>query len=281
MSSKVKPVVASLLIAPLVLTGCVCYGSTVWVEETRELSFSAAALEKLAVNTHNGGVEVTGHEDRDDAQVLVTCKGGGRTQESAQACLEAIELVSETDPAKTHRLGWKWRSLRQSDWSANVAFEVDMPSRLALGVETHNGGITVREINGACALTTHNGGVFVRAGEVPLNVETHNGGIDATCGGERIELLTHNGGVRLNASAGRQLGGGIETHNGGIVITVGEETATELSCTTHNGRVTCDVPWQVSEISKRSAKGIIGKGGAQFSARTHNGTVKIVKATSQ
>ena len=262
----------------VVFSGCCSgCGRKVWVEKTQELTFTAADLGEVSVETHNGSVVITGAADREQGEATVKIKAGGKTQESAAACMEAIELVSTTEGSK-HQLGWKWRTEKQPDWAAQVGFTVEVPQRLGATVRTHNGGVVVRNIAGACDLETHNGGVNVTAGAAPLRAETHNGGIEATTSGESVSLVTHNGGIELNAAACARLGGEVVTHNGGIRVTMSPNTSTELSCSTANGRIQCGVPWKVASMSRNEARGTIGEGGAALKIETYNGGIKIDQA---
>lgn len=256
--------------------GCVAWPA-VWVEETADFSVPAADVTELNIRTHNGRVEVNGEADREEIVVEVTKKAGGLTVTSAQACLDAIEIVSDSGSAGRHRLGWRWQGIRAPDWRARVSFSINAPTRLAVDVETHNGGIVVEGIDGECDLDTHNGSVSAVCGAEPLRAHTHNGSIHATTAAEEIVLTSHNGRIEVDAAQSKLLGGRVVTHNGRIRLRVNEETGADISCITHNGRITSEVPLRVTLMRRGRARGTLGDGGPDLHIETHNGSIRILE----
>jgi hypothetical protein len=271
-------IVASLLnLAP---AGCVLDQPKVWVEQSEEFAVPAGSLEGLILVTHNGKISVAGEEGRDDIVVTVHRKAGGKDEASASACLEAITVQSAAEGDTEHKISWTWATPKHRDWGAEVSYRVQMPARFAVNATTHNGAITARGIEGACAAKTHNGAVDVSAGAAPLTIRTHNGKITASSAASRVDLETHNGGVELDAAEAKALGGRVVTHNGAIRLIVGPDTDTELICKTRIGGISCDAPWHGVEKTKRSAKGTLGNGGSELVAETHNGGISIKQAGS-
>jgi len=269
---------AALLLVGLPCVGAGCsWGPKVWVERTETHSIPAADINRLIVETHNGGVSALGESGRADVAVTAKIRGGGKTRKSAEACLAAIELISERSGTVDHRLAWRWTKTRHDDWSADVAYRIIAPSRLALDVDTHNGGVTVREFAGDCRLITHNGGVKAEGIAGRLHAHTHNGGISASVSGEHVVLQTHNGGVHLDAGATRRIGGEVTSHNGGLRIDLGKQTATELTCETHNGGLNCSADLKNMHASRTRVFGQLGDGGPPLTVRTYNGGVRIVQ----
>ncbi|HNO78532.1 MAG TPA: DUF4097 family beta strand repeat-containing protein [Phycisphaerae bacterium] len=258
--------------------GCNQMRAKVWVEQIDELTFDADGLNKIAVTTHNGPITFNGDADRDDVQVVVTRKGGGKNTESANAALAAIEIVSEATDDGTHNLGYRWSTQKHVDWQANVAFEVSMPAHLMARARSHNGPIAAKQIEAACDFATHNGRISVDAPVASISAETHNGAIDAACSGQSVHLASHNGPIKLIAHSPANLNGSATTHNGSINVTVPKSTNTRLSCRTGNGSIHCDVPWAETKRSRRSATGVLGDGSGEFKVETHNGSIRVQEA---
>lgn len=290
--NRQRHIVALLLIGGLVgFAGC-SIGPKHWATATDILTVSAADLDELRIDTHNGKITVIGRDDdREDIQVTVKRKGGGETVASAEACLEAIEIVSEDAGDNAHQLGWRLDGLKESDWHIQVSFDVTMPRRMAaratthnggvkiagIGdtyVKTHNGGVVVDGVSGACDVVTHNGGVKVVADGSPVRARSYNGGIYAACGSGDVELESHNGAITLDTRDATRLAGDVRTYNGGIRVKIGEASSTTFDCNTHNGRIDCG-PCDERDRDKRSATCVAGAGEQHVSVTTHNGGIRI------
>ena len=300
MSRRLGTVVVVMLSASALLTGCSWSGFKVWVEDTRQLSIPVAGLEAIDVATHNGALTVTGQAGRDAIEVTIQRKAGGLTIEDAEACLAAIEIVSQaTGPdGKTHKLAWRWLTPRRHTWSAAVAFTILMPPQLALRATTHNGRVEATGLaadvhalshNGRMQLAsdagsvyaeTHNGRIHATTAGPQVELKSHNGSIQVTAAGaEHINLETHNGGIRADLTAAKPVGGRIVTYNGSMTVAFSDETSADLACSTRNGRIRSEIPWQVTEMSRSRAKGKVGDGGSALEIETHNGGIRLVRAS--
>lgn len=283
---------AFCMIASLsVLAGCTLQPKH-WAQSTDQLSIPAADVDRLNVQTHNGKITVTGDDGAGD-KILVTVKrrGGANSVESAQQCLDAIEIVSQSGESRSHDLNWRFASPKQRGWRTQVSFDVTLPTRLAATITTHNGGVHVKDIN-ECQVTTHNGGVTAEGirGKTDVNTHnggvkiastggtvrahTHNGGITAACPSGQFELETHNGGIKLDATGANNLTGNIQTFNGGITVKIDDEASATFACETNNGGINCG-PCQVAEKHKRSAVCVAGTGETKVAIRTYNGGIRI------
>ncbi len=261
------------IVAALMLTGC-SRGPKVWSEKTLTMDVPAADLTELHVASHNGAITATG-ADRTDVAIRAKLRAGARTQAAADACLAAIELVSEYAGEGVHRVGWRWNQPQHADWSASVAFQIDVPADLALRADTHNGAIKASNLSAPCTLSTHNGAITARAITADVHAETHNGRIDCAALGPQVHLVSHNGAVQLRATDAETLGGRLETHNGDVELVVGEQTSVRLDCSTDNGRVTCDAPIEQAQSTRTRLRGQLGGGGEDLTLTTRNGSIHI------
>lgn len=271
-------------------TGCIviagggwCLGcsKTVWTETTTErLALDAGDLRALEVRTHNGSIRFQNQPaDGAEAFVIVTRKAGGRTQASAQEAMEALEVFVEPAGTGAQRIGSRWQGVKQSDWRRHVSFEIHAPGNLSLDAETHNGSIKIEGVAGDVKVVTHNGRINVESAGGSLYARTHNGGIVASYAGEEVILKTHNGRIVVDLNRCGALDGTIETHNGRIEVVVGDETSVVLKARTYNGSISCSVPLTESEATGRRITGRIGTGQGSLAVTTHNGSVRVKKAT--
>ncbi len=263
----------------VVSSGCAC-GPTLWTQEvTEELRIDLKDVSGLELQTHNGGVAYDAKADAPPvATIRVTKKGGGLTLADAKEALDAIDVRVEDGAGGTKRVAWKWKSPQKPSWGAEVAYDVTAPASLAVDVQTHNGAIGVKGPAAEVKLLTHNGSIGVESSQGSLHAETHNGSLSATYAGDKIVLATHNGAVSADLSGSKGASGQITSHNGDIVVTVGKDFSADVSCSTYNGRVKSDAPFQVQSADRGKLSGRIGQGGGKLTIGTHNGIIRIKSA---
>ena len=217
-------------------------------EQTLALSGGAIGVD----GKQNGGVSVKGW---DQNQVLVRSKvqTGAPTAEEARALAQQVTI--ETGGSKIFASGPENR--KNYNWA--VSYEVFVPRRADLSVETHNGGISITEVNGKIDFTAVNGGVVLKRVGGAVRGSTMNGGLVIELSGDRWD------GETLDVS----------TTNGGVVMSVPENYSAHLQTGTVNGSVDVDFPVTVQgKISKQVALNL-GSGGATVRATTTNGGVRL------
>ena len=205
----------------------------------------------------NGGVSVKGW---DQNQVLVRARvqTGAPTAEEARALGQQIRI--ETSGTKIFASGPDNR--KNFHW--DVSYEVFVPRRADLSVETHNGGITITGVNGKIDFSAVNGGVVLKRIGGAVRGSTTNGGLVIELSGDRWD------GETLDVS----------TTNGGVVMSVPENYSANLQTGTVNGSVDVDFPVTVQgKISKQVALNL-GSGGATVKATTTNGGVRLKRITA-
>ena len=205
----------------------------------------------------NGGVSVKGW---DQNQILVRARvqTGAPTAAEAQALGQQVRI--ETGGAKIFASGPENRQ----NYHWDVSYEVFVPRRADLSVETHNGGIAIADVNGRIEFTALNGGVVLKRVGGAVKGSTTNGGLVVELSGDRWD------GDSLDVS----------TTNGGVIMSVPENYSAHLETGTVNGGVTVDFPVTVQgRLTKQIALNL-GSGGATVRAMTTNGGVHLKKVTS-
>src|ERR1700741_4450384 len=221
-------------------------------EQTLALSGGTIAID----GKPNGGVSVKGW---DQNQVLVRA----RVQAAAPTAGEEEELGRqiriETSGAKIFASGPE----NKRDYQWNVSYEVFVPRRADVSVETTNGGIAFADVNGRIDFTAMNGGVVLKRVGGTVRGSTMNGGLVIELSGDRWD------GDSLDVS----------TTNGGVIMSVPENYSAHLQTGTVNGRVNVDFPGTVQgRLNKQMALNL-GSGGATVKAMTTNGGVHLKRAT--
>ncbi len=205
----------------------------------------------------NGGVSVKGW-DRNEILVRAKVHAAASTQSEADDLARQIRI--ETGAGKIFATGPD----RRKDYQWDVSYEVFVPRRSDLSLETTNGGIAISDVSGRIEFNALNGGVVLRRVGGRVHGATTNGGLVVELDGSRWD------GEELN----------VRTTNGGIVMSVPENYSAHLETGTVNGGLDIDFPVTVQGRISRELAVDLGSGGATVRAMTTNGGVKIRRAVS-
>jgi DUF4097 and DUF4098 domain-containing protein YvlB len=217
-------------------------------EQTLALSGGTIAID----GRQNGGVSVKGW---DQNQVLVRARvqTGAPTAEEAKSLAGQVRI--ETSGAKIFASGPESRK----DYHWDVSYEVFVPRRADLSVETQNGGIAIADVSGRIDFTALNGGVVLKRVGGAVRGSTTNGGLVIELAGDRWD------GESLDVS----------TTNGGVIMSVPENYSAHLQTGTVNGSVNADFPVNAQGKQTKQVAFDLGSGGAMVKAMTTNGGVHL------
>jgi DUF4097 and DUF4098 domain-containing protein YvlB len=203
----------------------------------------------------NGGVSVKGW---DRSEILVRA----RVQTSASTLAEAQELAKqirvETGGLRIHAEGPADR--RDFNWS--VSYEIYVPRRSDLALASHNGGISITDVNGKIEFSAMNGGVSLRRIGGSVHGSTTNGGVSVELTGDRWD--------------GEELD--VKTTNGGVSMSVPENYSAHLETGTVNGNVSVDFPVTVQGRITKELSVNLGSGGPTVRAVTTNGGIRLKRS---
>jgi hypothetical protein len=203
----------------------------------------------------NGGADVEAW-DRDSVAIEAKVIATARTDEDARALARQVRLtytdgvLSAEGPATGHRESWA------------VIFEVRVPRRLDLDIETTNGPIAVAGVTGTMRLETTNGPITLDGVNGAVTARLQNGPLTVTLAGTSWE------GTGLDAS----------TVNGPLTLRVPRDYNAKLETGTRNGPFHTDIPITVQGNIGRIGQQIsttLGRGGATIKASTMNGPLTI------
>lgn len=220
--------------------------------EVRDVTVPAAGV--LTVDAEpNGGIDVTG-TTRGDVLVRAKVTAQAETMERAQQIARAVTVnatASNVSAAGPSGLG------RREQWQ--VSYRLSVPTVSSLSLKTTNGGIAIRDVDGAVEFRTVNGGVKLANMAGDVKGRTSNGGVD----------------VDLDGPSWRGAGLNVETSNGGVHLRIPSQYSAQLETGTVNGGFNIDFPLTVQGRIDREVNATIGSGGAPIRVRTHNGGVKV------
>jgi DUF4097 and DUF4098 domain-containing protein YvlB len=234
-------------------------------------SFPLNAGGKLAVETFNGGIEVSGW-DQDTVDISGTKYGP--TQEIADQIDVSIDHTPTSVVIRVQRPSYHRGNL-------GAKFVIKVPHRAVVDyLTTSNGGIRVTDAVGPARLRSSNGGIRVAGMSGGLEAHTSNGGITADLDkvdGE-VRLETSNGSVEVRLPQGLRDGLRAHTSNGGITVRLAEGVDARVSARTSNAHVTSDFDVRMQgEIDRHHLDGVIGKGGPLIDLSTSNGSIRLAR----
>ena len=206
----------------------------------------------------NGGVAVKGW---DNAQILIRAQIQTGAPNAGEAEQLARQVKIETGGNKIYASGPE----NQKDYHWSVSYEVFVPRRSDLSLETHNGGISISEVNGRIDFNALNGGVVLRKCGGSVHGTTTNGGLVVELAGD------HWDGETLD----------VRTTNGGVSMAVPENYSAHLQTGTVNGSISVDFPITVQGSLTKELAVNLGSGGATVKVMTTNGGVRIKRTSME
>lgn len=201
----------------------------------------------------NGSVQVEGW-NRDEVEVSAV-----KSSETDDENLERVKIEVDSAPGQV-----AVRTRYPNGQGADVAVEyrVHVPYRVLLGsVQTVNGSVLVRGVEGSGDLRSVNGNVEVLNSSGRFNAKTTNGDL-------HLELRRLLDGGPMN----------IETVNGSVVLGLPSDGRANVKVLSMNGELTSDLPMtsMAGNPASHTFRARLGTGGGDISVRTVNGEIRLV-----
>ena len=223
-------------------------------DEKFRQTYPLAAGGSFALENVNGSVQVEGWS-RDEVEVSAV-----KTARSDSRDLSQVKI--EVDDSHPGQVAVHTRYPQGEGAEVAVEYHVRVPYRILLGsIETVNGSVTVRGVEGGGELRSVNGNVEVFDSSGRFSEKTTNGNL-------RLELRQLMAGGPMN----------LETVNGSVVLGLPEGARADLKVLAMNGDFYSELP-VTSAASKPAARAFhakLGTGGGEISVRTINGGIRLV-----
>jgi hypothetical protein len=183
-------------------------GDNVTFKELREITAPAGGT--ITVDgRQNGGISIRG-ENRSDVLIRACVQTWGKSDDAAKSIAGDIKISTSGTIQAENSSGDK-------GWS--VSYEISVPRSSNVDLTAHNGGLSVKGVDGSISFETQNGGVNLDGVAGTVKGRTINGGIN----------------VRLVGSTWKGTGLDVQTTNGGVNINVPENFAAHVEAGTTNG----------------------------------------------
>ena len=208
---------------------------------------------KFTLENVNGSVQVDGWE-REEVEVQAV-----KTARWNPADLDRVQIEVES---KGGGIAVRTRYPHDEGVEVAVEYRVRVPYHVLLDtVETVNGSVQVRGVEGRGLLRSVNGNVELLDSAGSFSARTTNGNV-------HLELRQLAGDVPMNVS----------TVNGSVVLALPANAQANLDVRSMNGDFHSDLPVEVpgSFSSAHAFRGRLGAGGGEVSIRTVNGRIRVV-----
>ncbi len=260
-------------------------------EEKIDQSFPLGAGGLFTLENRNGSVELSTW-DKDEVRVVaekhMRLDGDGwwlarliglnrtriTTDEEAQALFKQL-IVEFSGDEKGRTV--KTRYPESEDVNCTVSYRITTPRKTRIEIDTVNGSIHVRGIEGETTAATTSGSVSVEDVVGRVHAITTNGKIDLEGIAGPVQAKSTNGSVSVSLSGAAKLED-VEMHsvNGSVRLYVPTNAAFAVKARTVNGSVRCDLPLaSVATQNRKRLDGVVGADGAQVELSTTNGSVQI------
>ncbi len=228
-------------------------GNQTKVCELRRTTLPAAG--QVRVEGSNGSIEVVG-EERGDIALEARVEAQASSREKAESIVREVTVKTggtiEADGPK--QMGWG-----SGGWS--VSYKLRVPKHLAARLVTHNGAVSVANLDGRIEAETTNGGVALKDLAGDVHASTVNGGVE----------------VRLLGARWQGTGLVVKSTNGGVSVKAPENYSAHLVADTTNGGVSVGFPMSDQGKHHNHVDTNIGQGGPTLQFETVNGGVSVGK----
>ena len=306
---RAKFLLPALAASLLCLTSCDVMDVGELGRFTRDFHYSYPlhAGGKLAVETFNGAVEISGwdqdiidisgtkygptQEAADDLKVAIDNSGDSvgirvarpierRNNQGARFVIKVprgalIDRVNTSNGAIRTTDGAGPTRLRTSNGQIHVT-----GLRGSLDAQTSNGSVELVGVEGDVVAHTSNGRIRAERLNGTLEATTSNGPVNAEIArtDRPVHVETSNGPVELTLPANYNRDVRVSTNNGGITLRLPAALNAHVMARTSNSSITTDFEIRVQgEFNKNHMDATIGNGGPLIDLNTSNGNIRLLK----
>jgi len=241
------------------------------LEETFKKTIPVKGATLLTLENRNGDIEIRSW-DNEEVQIVAYKKVRANNLEQAEELMEhlvidirehsdEIEVITEY-PDRGRGKDGGFFSWLMGDWGNSgysVHYEVLVPAKFDLNLESTNGRIEVVNCQGRMRLNTTNGKIIAEDIKGSIRCKTTNGSIKASF---------------LKVEEDDEMS--FSSTNGSIRLYLPGEINAEIKAKTTNGSINCDLPIRERYgRSKKSLEAVINDGGMYIYLNTTNGSIHI------
>jgi DUF4097 and DUF4098 domain-containing protein YvlB len=244
-----------------------------WLEQA-ECSVPVKEGGRLVFRADLGSVDVRpGASDRLQCSVRLTTYAGNEAE--ARSSLSHYELIARRAENGGAYITGRLPSEKRQRRSLWVSFDLQVPTRFNLDLETQGGGVEVSKLEGELRAVTAGGDIHTGDVTGPVRVETQGGAIDLGSIGQRVEAHTAGGGIHVGDVRGDAT---LDTSGGEIVAGMVQGT---LRAETAGGDVVLRGASGPVYVETAGGQIQLGQCGANVRAETAGGSIHVDAARGQ
>lgn len=228
-------------------------------EEVFDKAFSMEGISRISVENVNGRVEANAWDKPYLKVHALKSATGGRAEETLRLTEIRVrklgdEIRIETINPNRHRL---FGFLDFGFHNARVDYEISIPARADVRLETCNGAVQADGFTGSLACDSVNGPIEIRNLEGP------------------VKATTVNGSLRVFFKSGMKKAH-LETVNGSVEVAFSRGSSIRYDLSTVNGRIEGDFQLAVEgKHGPKEARGSFNGGAESLQCETINGSIRL------
>ena len=257
--------------------------------ETIDKTYKVKKGGTLYLSSDEGPIDVdTWSEDK--VRIVVIKRADVRNESRAEEIFKEIEVtINKSGKDVTVKARTPWRRWRRRRGRSDLSFEITVPYKYNVDVETDGGSITIADLEGNLSADTQGGSITVgkiKNGDVKVETaggnikiaEIINGnGLAITAGGS-IKVGEVSGDLEVRTSGGRielgEITGKTKAHTSGGSIKV-EGGGTDLDASTSGGSISVNYANGPVKVSTSGGSISIGDTKGDVDASTAGGSIRI------
>src|SRR6266480_6076177 len=277
MNTKIKvPVGAGFFSGLLIVIGTVVGAEE--YDRKIEKEFQVSTGGKLIVQADRGSIEVNS-DARDKVHVRVLHHVKGASQAQADELFANHEVAFKQDGNTVSVIGrnkkdrFRFGSFRQP--SLQVRYEIRIPRKYNVDLNTSGGDIRLGELEGAVITRTSSGSIDL--GTISGQIESSNSGGDilvAHAGGDLV-AHTSSGSIKVQKASGK-----VEASNSGVDIRV-DEAGQDVVARTSSGSITIKKVNGGVEAKNSGGDINIETASGDVAAQTSSGSISVKRANGK
>jgi hypothetical protein len=249
-------------------------------ERTESRSFPSSQIQKVEVETQNGGIESSVWDD-DSVHVVFEKWATGDDREEAEDNIDDIKIhISEDAASGVLRIGVDFPDRKREGVNYGCNVSLSLPSSLSLDLNSSNGAITVWGSQSDLECFTSNGAITIEDTEGNATLKTSNGRMMVRNHYGELNGKTSNGEINADVTLPRQGECILKTSNGAITLSIPDTTSAMIKASTSNGLVEIKgLDVGITRMKKTEFRGEIGNGEGDIELETSNGSILMRKGS--
>jgi hypothetical protein len=161
-------------------------------------------------------------------------------------------------------------------WNDGIRFEVHVPRRTGVAVQTSGGSVSVKQLEGGARIRTSGGRLQLEHIAGDVEARTSGGVIHVDQAGGRVEASTSGGPILVRFAPGNSRGGSLRTSGGSVQALIDPRAAVSIDAVSSGGTIWSDLALRTSAHPGRFVlRGDLNGGGPPLQLRTSGGSVRI------